>query len=76
MDFQLLVPHLDHVPRFQFAAAAGFDLAVDRDFSGLDQDLRLAAGADEARRFERPAQRRAFRDLQRDVSCGTDLASA
>src|SRR5829696_6046563 len=75
-DFQPLVPHLDHIARFELAAAAGLDLAVHQYFSGLDHDLRLSARAHEARHLQRLAERRAFRNLQRAFSCGTGRASA
>src|SRR5215210_5092253 len=76
MDLQPFLPHLDHIALFELTAAAGLDLAVHQDFSGLDHDLRLSARAHEARHLQRLAERRACRDLQRAVSCGTGRASA
>jgi len=64
-DFQPFVVHLDHVTLLELAAAAGLDLTVHQDLSGLDQDLRLAARPDQGRGFERLAEGRAPWDLQR-----------
>jgi hypothetical protein len=71
-DLQPLVPHLDHVSLLEPAAAAGFDLTVHDDLFRLDQDLRLAAAADDVRGFQGLAEGEAGRDL-RGVDQGSQL---
>jgi hypothetical protein len=52
-DFVFFAETDDEVALDEFAASAGFFLAVDGDFFGLDQELGLAAGVYGSNKFEK-----------------------